>query len=184
MFFSYSSADETPFVPFFASEAGTLHILTGQRGSGKTTWCQDLVAAAQSRGLSVGGTLSPAVIAEGQKVGIDLVILPDAQRRQLAKVRSQPLADTWSHHWQMDEDVLNWANAHLAQLTRPEVFIVDELGPLEFNAGRGLQAAFSLLDGRHYERAVVVIRSELLLRARQRWPWAQVISLTNGPTHD
>jgi len=81
----------------------------------------------------------------------------------------------------MDEAVVAWGDAHLARLTPPELLILDELGPLEFIAGRGLQAAFPLLDGRGYRWGVVVIRPDLLAAAQTRWPWAQVVSLDSEP---
>jgi hypothetical protein len=77
----------------------------------------------------------------------------------------------------MDETVMAWGNAHLARLTPPDLLIIDELGPLEFSAGKGLQAAFPLLEGRGYRWGVVVIRPDLLAAAQGRWPWAQVVAL-------
>jgi len=175
------------------NDISTLTILTGPVGSGKTRLCGRLLALAAERSLPVGGVYSPAVMTGDEKTGIDLVILPGRERRRLAVARTTPAgratfsaratpdARVFTKHWVMDEAAVAWGDAHLARLTPPELLILDELGPLEFIAGSGLQAAFPLLDGRGYRWGVVVIRPDLLAAAQTRWPWAQVVSLDSEP---
>ena len=55
-----------------------------------------------------------------------------------------------------------------------DLLVVDELGPLEFERGRGWTAGLAAVDSGAYGAALVVVRSGLLERARTRWPGAEV----------
>jgi len=61
-----------------------------------------------------------------------------------------------------DEDVLAWANGTIASASPCDLLIVDELGPLEIEQGRGFVAAFDMLRRGDYRLAVVVVRPSLL----------------------
>jgi len=171
-------------VPAKVSE---LFIITGSSGSGKTTWCQQLCVTACARGVTVCGFISPAVYSEGHKVAIDLLDLVSGESRRLAV---SPRVDS-SHdntrelnrpglNWQFDESVINWGNTRLAALPAADLFIFDELGPLEFTYGSGLMAAFPVLAARKYAISCVVIRPALLQSALFRWPWGQVVACVPG----
>ena len=57
---------------WYAFSDGSLAILTGGRGAGKTRWCEALARSGRDAGLSVAGVVSPPVLTEGAKSGIDL----------------------------------------------------------------------------------------------------------------
>ena len=171
-------------IHLFTLPSGSLLLLTGPRGSGKTGWCQNLFRLAQIRGLRVGGVISPALLQDGRKTGIALQLLPEKEERVLARSRTAANSPSWSKNWHIDETVLAWANRHLARVGEVDVLIIDELGPLEFEFGRGLQNAFPLLDERRYGLAAVVVRPSLLPRAQKRWPWARIITLPESAVHD
>jgi len=61
-----------------------LQILTGESGSGKTTWLQALIERKRAQGCEVTGVLSPAVFQDGEKVAIDVVLLSHDERFELA----------------------------------------------------------------------------------------------------
>ena len=63
----------------------------------------------------------------------------------------------------------------LRKSTDCDLLVVDELGPLEFNLTTGWIAAFDVLSAKQFRVALVVVRPELLERARQLWPDAEVI---------
>jgi len=172
------------FTSIFSLPPGTLLLLTGPRGSGKTIWCQNLYQRALEKELRVGGVISPAVMKDGRKWGMRVQILPGTEQREFAWSRSEKDPPSWSKNWCFDESSLAWANEHLARLEDVELLIIDELGPLEFEMGRGLQHAFPLLDERNYRLAVVVVRPSLLSQAQARWPWAQIISLAENIADD
>jgi nucleoside-triphosphatase len=151
-------------------------IVTGGRGAGKSAWCGALAREARARGLQVAGLWSPAALTEGEKTGIDLVDLAADETRRLAVLRTDDAAAVATGKWAFDPDVIAWGNAALAAVGAPDLLIVDELGPLEFERGQGLTQGLRLIDARSYRLACVVIRPELLAAAVERWPGSWVVT--------
>lgn len=79
--------------------------------------------------------------------------------------------------WQLDKSVLAWGNEILAGLKNEQIVVIDEIGPLELEAGDGFREALALLDEKRYRAALVVVRPALLPLARLRWPLAQAVDL-------
>lgn len=174
--------------PYEKNQSNNLFLITGDIGVGKTTLCQQWIDSARAAGWRVGGLLSPPVMAGGQKAAIDLVDLTSGERRQLAELRrseSSPGAIT-TGKWLFDTAVLAWGNAVLQRVTAVDLLIIDELGPLEFERGQGLQAAFELIAAGNYRMAGVVIRPSLIPQAQQRWPDSQPVLITrkDADSHD
>ena len=151
-----------------------LTLVTGPRGIGKTRWCMALANHARGLGLDVRGLVSPAVMKGGQKTGIELLDLAGGERRRLAYRKGETGGDLWTTDWQMVAETLHWGNTILESIRSCELFILDEIGPLEFLHGVGLATGLDFVD-RHIDiRCVVVVRPSLLETAYQRWPWASV----------
>lgn len=151
---------------------GSLALLTGGRGAGKTRWCEALARAGRDAGLAVAGLVSPPVLAGGEKSGIDLLDASSGERRRLAERARADLPGTEGLGWRFDPEVLAFGNALLARVDTCDLLLVDELGPLEFGRGSGFSAAFAILDARRYRLAVVVVRPALVAAARTRWAGA------------
>ena len=151
------------------SKKSQLILISGESGSGKTTWCKEQIAIVQQKGLKVAGVLSPAIFESGEKVGIALINLATGEKRQLAKLRPQLQPEAIIKKWIMDPEVIVWANGCLEKVKTCDLLIIDELGPLEFKTKEGFQKAFSLIEEENYRLAVVVIRPALLLMASERW---------------
>lgn len=158
-----------------------LSIVTGPSGSGKTTHCTAVANAARQEGQPVSGLLSPAIFDGDEKVAIDLVSIATGERRRMAQ-RDRPKKPSvpigW---WYMDPDVLRWANEQLSAVEPHHILILDELGPLEFEAGAGFREGLRLLDAGAYAAAVVVIRPSLVTVACERWPVTDVLDLAKTP---
>ena len=135
-------------------ENGRLWILTGPRGSGKTTLCRRLAAEAKALGWDVAGVLSPAVFTGGEKTGIEALDLRGGDSRQFAR-RPVDMDGSTSRHpsWIFDQIALAWGNQVLARAVPCDMLVVDELGPLEFEAGLGWSAGLKALDSRTYQVA-------------------------------
>ena len=70
----------------FASCASTDWVLvTGQPGCGKTTAVKTLVDELRASGASVRGFYTDEVLSGGQRVGFDIVTVPDGRRGPLAR---------------------------------------------------------------------------------------------------
>ncbi len=150
----------------------SLWVLTGERGIGKTTHCRALADEARAAGWDVAGLLSPAIFENGIKTGIHVQNLRTGETRPLAIASHLPLSTSHSEplttphfqlgHWLFDPSALAWGN-HILQSRQPcDLFIIDELGPLEFFRGEGWVNAFDALRQGRYRLGVVVIRPECL----------------------
>ncbi len=155
-----------------------INILTGESGSGKTHTCQCWVEHARSTGWQPCGVISPPVFENGKKIAIDVVHLRTGERRRLAERVERQSGFHVTDHWDFSTDVMAWSNAILGEMCPCDLLIVDELGPLEFEKEQGWMNAFTALQGDFFQRAVVVIRPDLLEEARIRWPQACIIDLS------
>lgn len=171
------------------SRTPTLLLVTGPRGAGKTTWCHNLVTFAREHNWSVAGLLSPAVMAGDRKMGIDLHDLKGDQHRRLA-TRTQsilvgddaiPPGGVTNGQWSFDPHTICWGNQLLSTIARPDLLIIDELGPLEFRQGQGLQAGLKLIDAWRSNLICVTIRPSLIGVARMRWPWSHILVVEESP---
>ena len=150
--------------------AGTTHVITGDRGSGKSTLCARVAREALAAGLDVCGVVTEAA-------GLD-----QAQGRRVTDLRSgrsrrfgvqstgsgaplpsaPPGSDPLTPSWLYDTGVFRWGNEVLGHATPCDVLIIDELGPLEILGDRGWFTAFEVLARRHFGAALVVCRPSLV----------------------
>jgi len=168
----------------FASgnEPGRLILVTGPSGSDKTRWCLALADYASILGIHAGGLVSPAVFEGGLKVGIDLLDLRSGAQRRLAVRRGESGNGQITEDWHVDDETLNWGNEILAHSGACQLFILDELGPLELERGVGLTNGIELIAARRYRLACVVVRPTLLEIAQALWPWGEVLQIhSNHP---
>lgn len=156
-------------------------LVTGERGTGKTTFCRALVQAVRARPEQpdVAGVISPGVYEGGEQVGIDAEDLRTGRRRRLASLRAagEPALSAATKLWRFDSEALAWGNEVLRSATPCGLLVVDELGPLEFEEGRGWLAGLAAVDSGAFPAAVVVVRPRLLPDARRRWPEAEVVEV-------
>lgn len=117
---------------------------------------------------------------DGQKIGILAEDLRSGEQRTLAYAAPHPQADLRLGKWYFDQQVLGWGNRVLENSSPCDLLIVDELGPLEFDAGDGLQTAFDIITAGNFRAGCVVIRLSLLAQARTRWPWAEVLPIAEA----
>lgn len=104
--------------------------------------------------------ICPARFREGAKIGILATDLRSGDTRLLAV--SQRASDPQALGYRFDEEALAWANGAIASAAPCDLLIVDELGPLEIEQGRGFVAAFDALREGGFRLAVVVVRPSLL----------------------
>jgi nucleoside-triphosphatase THEP1 len=157
-----------------------LFLLTAPSGTGKTTALQRVAARARQRGLRLGGVLSvPQPHGRPPHPSALWLEDPATQARRLLAHVAAP-AEATVGIWRFLEATVAWGNALLQAGADADLLLVDEIGPLELQHGRGLMAAFpALLDSR-YRTALVVVRPALAallaLRLAPRHP--QIIRLT------
>jgi len=140
--------------------------LTGCRQAGKTSACRGIVRLAATRGWRVAGVLSPAIFRNGVKVGVETIDLHSGQSRPLASRRLSRHGGLLGYEF--DDVALAWANDVVASSYPCDLLIIDELGPLELEQGKGLVAAVEVLRGGCYRWAIVVVRPELVPVFKER----------------
>jgi nucleoside-triphosphatase THEP1 len=159
-----------------------LVVITGNRGSGKTALCRRLAGQARAVGWNVAGILSPAIMASGQKTGIEALDVRTGERRLLARRRDEaaPAAELQTPAWSFDPATVAWGNAVLEKATPCDLLIVDELGPLELERDQGWTAGSVAISSGRYRHALVVVRPDLLGLALARWPQAKVVDVADS----
>ncbi|MDW8070025.1 MAG: nucleoside-triphosphatase [Anaerolineae bacterium] len=157
-------------------------LLTGERGSGKTTVCQRWAYQARVAGWDVAGLLSPAVFDKGRKVAIDAFDLRSGERRRLAWTRTSAASAEalCTLAWCFDPATVAWGNQVLASATPCDLLIVDELGPLELEHNQGWTAGIAAVNTNCYRQAWVVVRRELLGIAQRLWPTGEVVEVADA----
>lgn len=152
-------------------------IITGEIGAGKTTLCEQIVGLARLKGIQVCGLISPGVFEGGKKVAIKAVDLASNESRILARQRKNEARGPQTKRWAFLEETVRWGNHVLLESVPCELFVLDELGPIEFQRGEGWVQGLMVLDEGRYEMAVVVIRPHFLAQARDRWGGSEVVDL-------
>ena len=136
-------------------------LLMAPSGRGKTTACQRAVELARSRGLRVGGLLSPPVVHDGVKTAITLRDVGTGRERVLARAHQAgdgPRVGDWT----FDPASVTWGNQVLASLAPCDLLVIDEIGPLELELGQGLMNALGVLRRGAYRLALVTMRPRLV----------------------
>lgn len=148
----------------------TVLVLTGNVGSGKSTVASRLAALARKRGLRYDGLLCSARLdAGGKKVGIDGERLGTGERRSLA-ARDASSDGLRCGIWLFEAGAMEWSlHALLDGISQqPDLLIVDELGPMELNEGRGLAPIIPELKAGKVPLALVLVRGVLLPALMER----------------
>ena len=158
---------------------GQIFIITGPQEVGKTTFCRKLAYIGRALGWDVAGVISPAVYEDNLKKGIEVENLRSGEHRILATKDIESVSGPGTCNWYFDSFALEWGNSVLKEATPCDLFIVDELGVLEFERTEGWLAGFDAIDTRQYRYVFITIRPEMLERAQVKWPKAQIIKITH-----
>ncbi|MBN1451592.1 MAG: hypothetical protein JW963_11305 [Anaerolineales bacterium] len=164
-----------------------LWLLTGASGAGKTAFCRRLVEEAYQKKWTVAGLLSPAVFENNHKTGILAQDLRTGESRPLARNAFVPTSHALLRNipappasfsfgtWIFHSPTIAWGNQRLAAKTTCDLFIVDEIGPIELLRGEGWIASLDALRQPFYRLGIVVIRPELVETARQLLPIQRIV---------
>ena len=161
-----------------SSRNGIIIVLSGEIGSGKTSLLLNLIDDLKHEELHIEGLISPPVFTNGEKTSIDLVDLHQGQVKRLAELNTRAIDDELSTmRWQFNAEVVDWGNQVIEKALPCQVFIIDELGPLEFERGGGFVSAIPMINTHDFDVAVIVVRNLLSNIAAMHWPDAEVVYL-------
>jgi nucleoside-triphosphatase THEP1 len=147
-------------------------LLTGERQVGKTTICRQVAGLARELGYDPAGVLSLALFGEdGLPVAYHALIVSDGEQRLLAQADGD-LGGPRTSRYSFDADVLSWVIGRLGEAISQgcDLLIVDEIGPLELEQGKGLAPILSDLSSGRLPLLLLVVRPELVGQLQRRLP--------------
>jgi nucleoside-triphosphatase THEP1 len=139
-------------------------LLTGRRGVGKTTVCQAVAELAHRRGYQPGGVITPALYnGHGTKVGFEAVDVSSGERWPLARTDKELEGPRVGPH-SFDPVALDRALRVLRRAISAgcDLFMVDEIGPLELEQGEGFAPTLDLLPVEGPTHTLIVVRPALV----------------------
>lgn len=159
---------------------GKIILISGEFENGKTTLCLKLLDVVQNLSVTAKGVICPPVFVNGKKTGIDILNVESHEQRRLAVLHKSAPDIIHTTRWQFDQESMEWGNEILSKAVPCNLLFVDELGPLEFEHGEGWQNGLKAIDSRAFTLAVAVVRPRLIDNALQRWPDAEVVTITRN----
>ena len=139
---------------------------------GKTAVCRRVAELARGLGYGPAGVLTPVLLDEdGFPATRHALMVSDGQQRLLARADGD-LGGPSTRRYSFDADVLSWVIGKLRGAISQgcDLLIVDEIGPLELEQGRGLAPLLSDLSAQRLPPLLLVVRPELTGQLQDRLP--------------
>ncbi len=143
--------------------------ICGNSGEGKTRLVSAVLAAAKQHNRSTRGVFCPAVFKGGSKIAIKVRLVPGMQSRILMRLAQPGDAHVFGK-WNMDLESIAWAREYLLDLQPADLWVIDEIGPLETELGQGWAEILPLLPVLPAKTVLVSFRSSLLPWFQERFP--------------
>jgi len=137
-----------------------LFILTGPLHSGKTTLLKNIVKVLENKNMRIDGFLSQAVNKNNDCIGYDLF---DLKNKKSFPYMQKPGKDKWikSGSYFLNPKGLKEAKKIISRKKDIDIFIVDEVGPLELS-GKGLFPELEKLIREPVVPMLIVVQSRIL----------------------
>jgi nucleoside-triphosphatase len=155
-------------------------IISGERGTGKTTFCRSLAEMACASQWKVSGILSLPRFEGGAKTGIELLDLRTGVSRLLASTHPDELIGFRFCGWFFSAAALAWGNDIIGTATPCDLLIVDEIGPMELKSNKGITACLPQLQGKAYRLAIAVVRPTLAEQFRLSWESSSTLVISSN----
>jgi nucleoside-triphosphatase THEP1 len=147
-----------------------LFIITGEQGSGKTSLLKALSTSLAKRGKTCGGILAHGKWEDNQRSGFDLEFIPDGKTVTLCKSAPREGWIRFRRFWfnPLAFDLgKQWLAGAIAK--KPEVLILDEIGPAEMENGGWAAILPGLFDEARHRLVIVTVRTRLAEAVVERW---------------
>lgn len=152
-------------------------VVTGARQVGKSTVLRRTLTLLQEAHLQISGLLTARTGSH------DLTVT------EVHTGATYPLTDAYvpsptspTPHFTMSADAFARSTQALTASFPTQVFVLDEIGPMELVHRQGWVNALDLLRRERYDQALVVVRPELLGTALEAFPgsWFPVVRVTEA----
>jgi nucleoside-triphosphatase THEP1 len=151
------------------SEKPFVVIITGKIGSGKTSLLSEVAGTLQKRGIPAGGILSPAITADGVRIGYDIVDVATGERKELSRLSGPDSRITVGRYAFSPEGLEFGKNAlSVASQGSARVVLVDEIGPWELE-GQGWASKVNELLQKTSLPMVWVVRDSITELVTGEW---------------
>jgi nucleoside-triphosphatase THEP1 len=128
-------AGDAPFA--LPLEIGTRAILTGAKNAGKTTTLVSWIDGWRAQGFSLSGVYTRTVFEDENHIGYDLIDISSGT--SYPAIRTSPFKNSWQQgSFFFDVDCFDALVQRIGAGTPTDLFILDEIGPLEFRHHAGL----------------------------------------------
>lgn len=160
----YYIQEKINHLEFFIMERQRIIVITGKKGSGKTTFAWECVSMLKKQGISAGGIVTNPDTTEryGEKMFYSAVDILTGEERKLLSTE-KPFGSTLkAGRFFMDQEVLSWAAEVISTASKDcMALFIDELGPMELD-GFGYAGIAKKLINRYKGLIIFIIRIEIV----------------------
>ena len=143
-----------------------LIVITGEKGIGKTSVCRAVCEKAREKGYEVAGIISPPVFnTKGRKIGYkaENVVTNDSWILAKCEIPKEVLGPTFGPYQFSHEGFRIAVQAMKNAIYRGyDLFVLDEIGPLEMIREDGFRPAVELLISHGFDNLLTVVRPSLV----------------------
>jgi len=154
--------------------------VTGPSGSGKTQLCQKIVGEAIELGYDVAGFVSPAIFSEETKIAINVKILPSGKEKALAILAQNDMVNNVYGKWKFDQKAIDLIQNHFLAIKHCDMLIVDEIGPLEIDQGKGWHKVLQHIDQIDFSILVLTFREKYKAYFKNKFMNITIVDLNDS----
>lgn len=137
-----------------------LIIISGDAGTGKTTWIEQFIELSKKNNLATDGLYSKKVIEANDLWHHELIRISSNESHRL-NTMEQINTDVKIGKFFFYPKTLEWGNSQLNSIKKVDWIIIDEIGLLEFNC-EGLLPGFQKIAPQNGSNIIITIRSSLI----------------------
>ena len=155
-------------------------LLTGRPRVGKSTALERTIEILEASGFTPGGVMAPAIYRDGERVGFQLVDVLSGATVDMAHVDFASGPSVGKYHVDVDAvDRLSAAAFDQAH-GRADLFVVDEIAPMEISSDVFVEAVANALDSNTPLVGVVHRSDDGFIKSVKARPDTEVITVTTA----
>ena len=149
----------------------TIIILSGKIGQGKTTLASEIVNLLKREGRSVGGTLCPRILEQGETIGYDIVDIISNKQEIFLRKGHEEVNDRIGYYAIFQKGLQTGKEAlENALAAKCDWIIVDETGKMELE-GKGWADLIDRLASVPSVNLLLTVRDSFVEEVIAKWGW-------------